>query len=189
MEEEQVIDPGAVELSAWETAIQGGADFSTVRATLVANPVGVAHIDTEVTSLYDTFFGRDPNAAELNIWQTAIQTQSSVGFDQLRDTLERNPASAAAGVQLLTGSAQSDIIAFPANWQNAVIQDFSPTADTLSLGAHQFAGINPLDAAHAHEITALDGQTDVLIQLDPTHSILLTNTHLASLNSGDFVFG
>jgi hypothetical protein len=182
-------DPGAPELSAWEASIQAGASFGDVRTALVTNPVGVAYATGQITGLYDTYFGRDPGAPELSAWEASIQAGPAIGFDQVRDTLERSPASAAAGVEHLTGSAQSDTINFPTNWTNAVIQNFDPSTNLFHLSLGEFGGINPLDATHAHQIIALDGSIDTLVQLDHNHSILFENTHLASLNSGDFVFG
>jgi len=184
-------DPSAAEQSLWDSFVLGGGTFSTVRSALVDAPAGQAHTMAEVTSLYDTFFGRAPAAAEQSFWDQAIlgSAAGGVSFDQLRDVLEQNPASAGGGVAQLTGSTQSDLIVFQPSYTNVVVQQFDPATDAFKLSSSEFSGLNPLDSAHAHEIDSLGGQIDTLIQLDPTHSILLENTRLASLSANDFIFG
>ncbi len=176
-------DPGAPELNVWQGLIGGGSDFGTVRAALLADPAGVAHTQAQVTSMYNTYFGRDPTSSEVGVWQGLI-----TGGDDylvLQDTLERQSTASSVSHAVAYGSVRTfSLDAAP----NLTIENYAADYDTINLSAAKFGGINPLDAAHAHPIAALDGTFDVLITLDATHSILLEHTFMNSLHPSDFVF-
>ena len=66
-------DPTAAELANWTAVLSSdGADFSVLRAALSADPASQANVVAIVTSLYETYFGRDPSAAEVGVWQNLI---------------------------------------------------------------------------------------------------------------------
>ena len=58
--------------------------------------------------------------------------------------------------------------------------------DYVYLAITPYGPINPLDPARAHQITALDGSTDVLISLDASHAILFEHLTLAQLPAASF---
>ena len=151
---------------------------------LLASPEGAGHTAAATTNLYDTYFGRDPTVQELGVWSALISGGDD--FNQLRDTLERQ--STAGSVQHVVGTGGAQTFVFGAS-TNLTIDAFDTGADAIDLSSAKFGGINPLDAAHALQIPALDGTTDVLVTLDATHSILIEHTTLASLHASDFVFG
>ena len=176
-------DPFASELSVWEGLIAGGADFGVTRAALLADGAGVAHTQATTVSLYETYFGRDPSAAEIGVWEGLISGGDD--FYQLRDTLERQ--STASSVEHVTVPGGVQVVSM-GSAANLTVVGFDPVGDTVLLSAAQFGGINPLNSTHAHSITALDGTNDVLITLDATHSILFEHMLLSSLHASDFVF-
>ena len=177
-------DPSSVDLSTWESAIASGANFSTLRTDLVNDPYGQAHTVSEITSLFDTFNGSAPSSSDLSTWESAIA--SGADFSQLQDTLERNSIVPSVQHIIASGSAQS--FTFPSTSQNMTIDGFNPQIDTINISSQFNNGVGILNAAHAQQINAQDGTTDVLITLDYSHSILIEHAHLASLSSNDFVY-
>ena len=176
-------DPSASELNVWQSLIAGGADFGTTRAALLADPAGVAHTTATVTSFYDTYFGRDPSAAEVGVWTGLISGGDD--FYQLQDTLERQ--STAASIQHVTVAPGGQVFT-SGTGPNLIVDGFDPNGNAVVLSAAQFGHINPLDAAHAHQVAALDGTFDVLVNLDATHSVLFEHTFLNYLHASDFIF-
>ena len=64
--------PTAAEIGVWQTLISGGDDFTAMRSVLLNDASGQAHTTAEVTSLYDSYFGRDPTGGELGVWSNLI---------------------------------------------------------------------------------------------------------------------
>ena len=177
-------DPTPIEAGVWQNSIAGGGDFTATRAVLLASPEGQGHTAAETTALYQTYFGRAPNASELSVWSGLIQ--GGHDFNQLRDTLERQSTSANVH-HLGATSGASQTFSFDGA-PNFVIDNFDPSRDRIQLSTSQFGIINPLDSTHVVQVTALDGSVDALINLDGVHSILLTHTSVANLQPTDFVF-
>ena len=177
-------DPNPSELAVWQGLIAGGDDFTTLRSTLLADPSGVAHTNATVTSLYDTYFGRDPTSSEKTVWQGLIAGGDD--FYQMRDVLERDGGS--NGVVMHLDAAGKIDFSLPTGWAAVTISNFNPVTAHIDLSAAQFNGINPLDAAHARDIASPLGGHDTLITLDATHSLLLVNVALSALHPSDFVF-
>ena len=178
-------DPTASELGVWQGLITGGADFGTLRSALVHDPAGASYAAGQITSLYDVYFQRDPSASEIGVWQDALAKGAT--FDTVRDTLERDPGASPATVTGITVSPHQTVAFDPAKL-NVVAFGFDPATDALGFHAADFAGVNFLDAAHARQITAVDGSSDVLITVDATHSFLLEHTQLSHLSGANFLF-
>ncbi|MBV8593089.1 MAG: hypothetical protein JOZ27_02180, partial [Caulobacteraceae bacterium] len=178
-------DPSANELSVWDGVLAGGGGFAEVRSAILSDSYGVAHTNAEVTSLYDTYFARNPSNSELATWQGLIQGGDD--FYQLTDTLARDGGSVAV-VPRIDASGQTQVNPFPTSALNTDVLNFNANAAQIDLSASQHGGVNPLDAGHAHQITGLGGQTDVLITLPGVHSILIENTQLAALSASNFKF-
>ena len=177
-------DPSAAELSVWNGLIIGGDDFNTVRTALLTDGGGgVLHPDSGITSAYEAYFGRAPTSGELGAWEGLLG--GGANFDTLRDTLERDPGASASQVFHVTAGAHQNI-EFDPTRPDVVIQGFDPATDTIGVVANDFRNVNFLDLAHARQITALDGSTDVLISMDTTHSILIEHVQLSQLNSNIF---
>ena len=176
-------DPSASEYTVWQGLVANGTDFGALRGTLLGSAEGQSHTTPEIKLLYDTYFGRDPAASEYSVWQGLIA--GGTDFHQLQDTLERQSTASSVQHLVATGAAQTFALgAAP----NLTVDSFNAQLDTITLSSAQYGGINPLDAAHAQQISAYDG-TDVLITLDASHSILLEHTQLSALHAGDFLFG
>lgn len=60
------------ELGFWNNAFVDGANLGTLRASLTSNPYGQAHIASEITGLYQTYFGRAAASDEVSFWKTTI---------------------------------------------------------------------------------------------------------------------
>ena len=177
-------DPSAGEISIWKGLIAGGADFGTLRSALLNDGSGQAHTAATITSLYDTYFGRDPSAGEVGVWKGLIAGGDT--FLQLQDTLDRVTSSSSVPHFVGTGGNQTLF----SSQSNYTVDNYDPSKIQLVFSP-SLGGINILDSNHAHQITALDGSTDVLLTLDATHSVLLEHTTLASLTAYhgvDFIF-
>ena len=112
-------------------------------------------------SYYLQYFGRYAYSSEIGVWDRLYEGGAT--YDTLIDTLLKDHGSDATATQKLTGTSAADALQLSASFTNAVVTGFDPGADTLSTHSTAVAGIDPL--AHAREITALDGGTDVLDRL------------------------
>ncbi|MEO8925975.1 MAG: NF038122 family metalloprotease [Caulobacteraceae bacterium] len=81
--------PHPAELTVWEGQVAKGATYQTIRAALVAAPEGQAHTTADITALYETYFGRAPQASELNVGRSAIAGGDD--FNYLRSVLVHAP--------------------------------------------------------------------------------------------------
>ena len=163
-------------------------EYNLVRTAILDDYYGQQHTVAQTTTLYDTYFGRDPTSSELAVWSASLLAGAT--YDQMQDQLERE--STAANVQHVAVATHPMAVTYGtgAAGQYLTIDHFEASQDTVTLSSATFAGINPLDAAHAGQIIApTDGSTDVLITLDATHSILFEHTMLTALHASDFVFG
>jgi Ca2+-binding RTX toxin-like protein len=71
--------PEAAELNNWKSAIQSGAELSSVRGAILGHEIGQTHMTKTITALYQAYAGRGPEAAELSYWKGAIQSGSEFG--------------------------------------------------------------------------------------------------------------
>jgi Ca2+-binding RTX toxin-like protein len=165
----------AGEQAFWTNAVVQGSSFADLRAVLVTHPYGQAHIADEVADLYQTYFGRSPAGAELQVWKDAIVSGSD--FNTLTDALMSYGAS--LGVQHLSATASADHFVFNAAAPDTVIQGFQPGHDIIEL---QGLGSNPLGHAQA-----VPGYNDVLLDYGPDLAILLKGVTLADLHTSDFL--
>jgi Ca2+-binding RTX toxin-like protein len=165
----------AGEQAFWTNAVVQGSSFADLRAVLVTHPYGQAHIADEVADLYQTYFGRSPTGAELQVWKDAIVSGSD--FNTLTDALMSYGAS--LGVQHLSATASADHFVFNAAAPDTVIQGFQPGHDIIEL---QGLGSNPLGHAQA-----VPGYNDVLLDYGPDLAILLKGVTLADLHTSDFL--
>jgi Ca2+-binding RTX toxin-like protein len=165
----------AGEQAFWTNAVVQGSSFADLRAVLVTHPYGQAHIADEVADLYQTYFGRPPAGAELQVWKDAIVSGSD--FNTLTDALMSYGAS--LGVQHLSATASADHFVFNAAAPDTVIQGFQPGHDIIEL---QGLGSNPLGHAQA-----VPGYNDVLLDYGPDLAILLKGVTLADLHNSDFL--
>jgi Ca2+-binding RTX toxin-like protein len=79
----------SAEMGYWNSAFVDGADLGTLRATLVGNAYGQAHIASEITGLYQTYFGRAASGDEINVWKAAIVVGDD--FADVRAVLVSHP--------------------------------------------------------------------------------------------------
>ena len=230
-------DPTAAELTVWKGLIAGGDDFHAVQAALVADPFGQATLSQTITVGYENFFGRAPTSAEISVWkglftggedivafrQTLLSDASGhsftdpkiaadyqtylgrapstseisvwhglfangAGFDQLVDTLLK---SNGGNLHFSLGLANNTVFYGNGSTSPYITVDHFDynSSDYVDLSRTSYKGVNLLDAAHAHQITALDGSTDVLVNMDSTHAILFEHLTLGQLSSNSFYFG
>ena len=78
-------DPTNAEMGVWRGLFANGSTAATLRSALVNDASGVAHSTSEITSLYQTYFGRAPTTAETNTWKGLITGGSP--FTQMHDAL------------------------------------------------------------------------------------------------------
>ncbi|MBV8592738.1 MAG: hypothetical protein JOZ27_00390, partial [Caulobacteraceae bacterium] len=161
--------------------------FDAVRRAILADPYGQAHTTDKTTNLYQEYFGRDPTASELGVWNGLLN--AGANFDTMTAELMRQ--SAAGFVQHLTAIADPQAFTYGTGsaGQYMTISGFDAAMDTLEVSQAAYGGMNLLDPAHARQLTALDGSVDTLITLDSTHAILFEHTPLAALHASSFLFG
>ena len=87
------------------------------------------------------------------------------------------------GDDLLTAGTGKDTFMYSGNFGNDTIDSFNHNKDIIHFAANDFASYTALES---HMVQ--DG-ADVVITLDATDSIVLTNQTLANLTSSDFTFG
>ena len=174
----------ADELAFWGGQVRAGATIDAVREAVLDDGLGRGFTTAALSGLYAELFGREAGAGEQAAWRDLFR--DGFTLDAARSTLSFDPGSAGR-VQRAAGTAGADVFAFGAAGRHLAITDFDPLADKLDLRGAGWGGIDPLDAAHARQITALDGRTDVLIALDATHDILLRGITLAQLGREDFL--
>jgi hypothetical protein len=177
-------EASANEVGYWQTQVRLGADYTTVRGTILLDAGSQGHLTTVIDASYRSYFGRAAGADEMSIWKGLIQGGAT--FDTLRATLAADTASAATGVGHLAGTALNDRFDFDPGFGRAVIDRFDATHDTIELAGFSFAG-TPIDAVHAREIRELDGSIDTLLTLNDHDSILLRHVSLSQLTLADFV--
>lgn len=177
-------DPSAAEVTTWTALLAGGQDFAAVKGALLGDGNYAAHASAAIQSLYEEYFGRDATPAEVSTWQGLLSKGDTLF--QLQDTLARQSTSANV-THVVTANTQSEHdVVFTG--LNITIDGPYPYYDQISLSTAQFGAIDPYDATHVRQITALDGTTDVLVMLDQTHSILIEHAQQYQLNSPAFVF-
>jgi hypothetical protein len=179
--------PEAAELNYWKGALRGGAEFTNVRTAILDHPIGQTHTEAMLSTLYQEYFGRGPNADEVAVWKRLIL--EGADFEMVTVELMRHPLSAGGGVDQLLGTAGEDDFELSGAFGHIVISGFNPAADDVILKGTAFQGTNPLDSGHARQIIALDGTPQVLITFDGDTSILFENTRLDQLQPSDFMFG
>ncbi|SFS12413.1 calcium-binding protein [Sphingomonas jatrophae] len=159
--------PSAAELDFWSGQIRDGSSYANVRAAIIDDPLGRDHTTEVVTALYNEYGGRDPNAAELQVWQTNVRggaTYADVRVAIMNDPLGLDHSGATLGTlyQEYFGRA-------PANGEVAVWQDL------LRHGADYGSAIDALmrDAGSAAIVDRLTGtaQADTFdFGTDPGHA-------------------
>jgi len=175
----------ANEFTAWENYLNtNNHDYTIVRAAILSDPGAQVYANSQIDTFYQRFFARPASTGEQAAWRGVFSNGAE--FNALRDALMSSSGSAAT-TQQLTGTAGADTFHLPTSPNNIVITGFDPAHDVIDLQGKGYSAINPLDAAHAHQIVALDGSTDVLVSLDATHDILLHNVQLSQLTSADFL--
>ena len=127
--------PTSDELGTWKNEIMNhNATFDTVRAGIVADPLGVNYLNAQITQAYQTWGGRAPTTAELATWHDTIAyhggTLATVKADILADPLGVTYAT----TQLATLFASH-------GWGTAT------PADATALVAQLRAGLSFADAA------------------------------------------
>ena len=176
--------PTASDVSHWSAYIVAAGDQTaslSLQGAILADPTVQANVTSEINNLFQTYTGGKPTAAQVTSWDS--QLASGANILNLQDTLERQAKG--PGVQHVSNGAGASIVMGPTT-SLLVVENFNPASSNIQ--AAHFSGINPLDAAHAHQVTASDGSTDVMITLDAQHSLLLEHTQLSSLHASDFIF-
>lgn len=189
--------PNAAELVYWAGQARAGAALSDMRIAVLGDPAGHAHADAVITGEYQAVFGRAPGEQERSVWFGLFQAGATAGT--LEAALVQD--GAATGVLRASAGTLNSTTVLPAGFSHAVISSFNyqpgssdPYAgasvlpadiDRIDLRQTAFAGSDPL--SHAHAVTELNGQHDVLISYDGQHDILLLNTTLAAVHAEQFV--
>ncbi|MBV8594318.1 MAG: NF038122 family metalloprotease [Caulobacteraceae bacterium] len=140
-------DPQASEVSAWQGLIASAYDFTGMRAALIAAPEGQAHTNSAITSLYDTYMGRNPSASELGVWQSLVVGGDD--FTALRATLLASPEGQTHTIAAIT--ALYDIY-----------MGRDPSASELGVWQGLVAGGDDYAAVRTTLLASAEGQTHTI---------------------------
>ncbi|WP_165611202.1 calcium-binding protein [Sphingomonas jatrophae] len=173
--------PTEAEVATWLDAFRGGADATSLRGAILDDQVLGASARGEIADAYQDHFGRAASADETATWLALFR--SGTETDTLIDTLFTHPQARANGVLEVFGTANADSFAL-GGAEDLLIRGFDPAQDLIDLRGSPLAGSNPL--AFAHEVTALDGRIDVLIDT-LSHDLLFTGLRLDQLSTSDFL--
>jgi hypothetical protein len=87
-------DASAGELAFWTAEIGAGrATLASIKATILADPLGQANTARSVSAFYEEYLGRDPVATELAFWDG--QVVAGLDFAQVRAIIVADPSSRA----------------------------------------------------------------------------------------------
>jgi Ca2+-binding RTX toxin-like protein len=172
------------EIDVWRAELLKGATFHDVRTAILDDALGQNHTTAAMTGIYQLYFGRAPSVDEISVWKGLVR--AGADFFVATDTL-MSDAGSIGHVQRATGTDASDTFTYAGSFGNVAVDAFDPLHDVLDLRGSAFAGANPLDAAHAHQVTGFDGSTDVLLTFDATDHILLHHVSLAQLSGSNFL--
>ncbi|MBV8593496.1 MAG: NF038122 family metalloprotease, partial [Caulobacteraceae bacterium] len=160
-------DPTASEVSVWQGLIAGGSDFNTLRSALISDPSGQAYIATEIKTLYDTYFGRDPTASEVSVWKGLIATGSD--FNTLRAALLSDPSGVAHTNATVTALYDTYFGRDPTAGELAVWQNLIAGGATFTTLRSALLS-DPAGVAHTN--ATVTGLYDTYFGRDPTASEL-----------------
>ena len=186
-------DPSGAELNTWRGLVAGGDDFNAVRASLVSAPEGQGHTAAEITSLYDTYFGRDPTASETSVWTGLVN--NGADFGSLRDALVASPeggghttAKTIALYELYFGrdpTSQEEGV-----WQGLVRggDDFNQLRDTLERQSGA-ASVQHTSAGAGSQTIAFGGSSNLTVDsFDPAANVIaLSSAQFGGINPLDSV--
>ncbi len=110
-------DPSFSEIGVWRGLLANGATTTTLRSALLGDAAGQAHTAAEVTSQYQTYFGRDPSQGEINTWKGLINGGAT--FTTLHNALVGDGGGKAHAAAEITALYQADFGRAPAAGETA----------------------------------------------------------------------
>ncbi len=110
-------DPSFSEIGVWRGLFANGATTTTLRSALLGDAAGQAHTTAEVTSQYQTYFGRDPSQGEINTWKGLINGGAT--FTTLHNALVGDGGGKAHAAAEITALYQADFGRAPAAGETA----------------------------------------------------------------------
>ena len=110
-------DPSFNEIGVWRGLLANGATTTTLRSALLGDAAGQAHTTAEVTSQYQTYFGRDPSQGEINTWKGLINGGAT--FTTLHNALVGDGGGKAHAAAEITPLYQADFGRAPAAGETA----------------------------------------------------------------------
>ncbi len=110
-------DPSFNEIGVWRGLLANGATTTTLRSALLGDAAGQAHTTAEVTSQYQTYFGRDPSQGEINTWKGLINGGAT--FTTLHNALVGDGGGKAHAAAEITALYQADFGRAPAAGETA----------------------------------------------------------------------
>ena len=189
-------DPKPAEMAVWEGLIAGGQDFTGLRLALVNDPASHAQIDAHVTSLYETWMGRDPSAGELSTWEGLVRGGDDLGA--VRATLIADAGGQSHIAAAVTSLYESVLVRAPTAGEIAVWEGLFAGGDSFSdlsaaLGQVKLqteATIPDLyqtylgRAPTAAEVTFWDGQVDLGATTASIRQAIITDPSGQALRRG-----
>lgn len=170
--------PSTAEIAEWQGRIERGDTFSTVRQVILDDPLGRNHMVATTTAHYQEYFGRAPNANELQVWDRLLHGGAS--YKTMIDALMTD-AGSLGRVERLSGTAQTDSFDLGTSIGHVVITGFDPRVDRIELSDTPYAGVDAL--SKATQATA----QDVLLIFSDQNTLLIQNIQLSQLSAGVFI--
>ncbi len=153
-------DPSGSEITYWTGALQSGATSLAAFNTVLANDgSGKANSYVSVKSMYDTFLGRDPTAAEVGFWTGALRS-GSFDLRSFELVLAAQPGAASAETAFITQTYQTWLGHAPTS---ADITYWSAQLNTGIATPHQIRQAVIADASgqsYISSVISLDYQAD-----------------------------
>ena len=177
---------GNVYMGTGDSVINTGVIHGSVSFAGGTNTLSTSHgeITGTVTggSGSDTFIAGSAAVTFIGGSGTEILT-GGAGDDVITAGSGKDTITGGKGDDLLTAGTGKDTFMYSGNFGNDTIDSFNHNKDIIHFAANDFASYTALES---HMVQ--DG-ADVVITLDATDSIVLTNQTLANLTSSDFTFG
>jgi Ca2+-binding RTX toxin-like protein len=170
--------PNAAEIVEWQSRIEQGDTFGTVRQVILDDALGHNHTVATTTRIYQEYFGRSPSANELSVWDRLLH--GGADYKTMIDALMTDNGSLGR-VERLSGTSQADTFDVGASLGHVVITGFDPKMDRIDLSDTPFSGADPI--AIATQATA----RDVLLVFSDQDTLLLQNVQLGQLSNGVFI--
>lgn len=164
--------------------MSGGSDIDTMTFAVQTAPSGTSGTSLTGTAGSDILIGHN-GADTLNGLGGNDMLSGGLGADVINGGAGSDNLRGGAGNDTLTGDSDNDTFVFQSGFGHDTITDFAAGAgvgDVIELHDDIFADFAAVQAASSQV------GSDVLITVDASNSILLTNVTLANLHQNDFLF-